>query len=301
MVPSIAFQVPDIAAEATLQLKSPSTGKSLACITSNVSNGKTFSVPAVSYVAAGITGAALVIAGVSAIGAAAAGGTTAGSGTMSPSFAEIIGWFQGIAINGMFSVNYPPIYRAWTKNFAFSTGIIPWTKLQTSIDGFRAGTGGNLTNDNVQFLQNATLLFTDGTSSSSASTLRRALDGFANGFALRDITTSVNSSSSTANGTSALSQIELKVSGVTAYVEQLAVPQANTFMTALLIAGTIIVAIVVSILLFKLILEFWALFGSFPKSLTGFRKHYWGTMARSIVQLILILYSIWVMYCIFEL
>jgi hypothetical protein len=250
--------------------------------------------------AAGIAGAALVMAGASAVGAAAAGGATAGAGTMSPSFAEVMGWFQGIAINGMFSVNYPPIYRAWTKNFGFSTGIIQWTQLQTSIDGFRAGTGGNLTNDNVQFLQNATLVFTDGTNSSTTSTLRRAVGNFIKGLSLRDITTNVNSSS-TANDTSALSQIELKVSGVAAFVEQLAVPQANAFMTVLLIAGIIIAAIALSILLFKLILEVWALFGSFPKSLTGFRKHYWGTMARSIVQMILILYGIWVLYCVYEL
>jgi hypothetical protein len=299
-VPSIAFQVPDIDAQATLQLIAPKTGKSLACITSDVSNGKTFSIPAISYVAIGFAGAALVMSGVSALSASASG-SSVGTTTMSPSFAEVMGWFQGIAVNGMFSVNYPPIYRAWTKNFAFATGVISWPQLQASIDGFRAETGGNLTNDNVQFLQNATLLFTDGSNSSTISTVKRAVGSFIHGFYLRDVTTSVNSSASAANDTSTFSEIQLKVSGITAYVEQLAVPQANTFITVLVIVGIIIGAIAVSILLFKLILEFWALFGSFPKSLTGFRKHYWGTMARSIVQLILILYGIWVLFCVFQL
>lgn len=299
-MPSIAFQVPDIDAQATLQLIAPKTGKSLACITSDVSNGKTFSIPAISYVAIGFAGAALVMSGVSALSASASG-SSVGTTTMSPSFAEVMGWFQGIAVNGMFSVNYPPIYRAWTKNFAFATGVISWPQLQASIDGFRAETGGNLTNDNVQFLQNATLLFTDGSNSSTISTVKRAVGSFIHGFYLRDVTTSVNSSASAANDTSTFSEIQLKVSGITAYVEQLAVPQANTFITVLVIVGIIIGAIAVSILLFKLILEFWALFGSFPKSLTGFRKHYWGTMARSIVQLILILYGIWVLFCVFQL
>jgi hypothetical protein len=90
------------------------------------------------------------------------------------------------------------------------------------------------------------------------------------------------------------------VNGIKAYVEELSVPQANTFMTVLLIAAVVVAAIAVGILLFKVILETWALFGSFPKGLTGFRKHYWGTMARAIVNLILVLYGVWVLYCIFQ-
>jgi hypothetical protein len=303
LIPAIAFQVPDIAAQATLELKAADGGQEMACITSAVSNGKTFSVPAVSYVAAGVAGIALVMAGVSAIGAAAAAGggslaTGAGSaaaGTISPSFVEVVTWFQGIAMNGMLSVNYPPIYRSFSKNFGFATGIIPWTQLQTSIDSFREMTGGNLTDSNVQFLQNATLAYTDG--SNSTAILKRGLANLA--LSLRDITTSVNSTSATTSS-STLSQVEVKVSGIGAFVESLAVPQENTFMTVLLVVAIVVAAIVVGVLLLKLILEGWALFGSFPQSLAGFRKHYWGTMARSIVQLILILYGVWVLYCIFQ-
>jgi len=57
LIPSIAFSVPDIAAQATLQLKALDTGKDVACITSTVNNGKTVNVPAVSYVVvSGISG-----------------------------------------------------------------------------------------------------------------------------------------------------------------------------------------------------------------------------------------------------
>ena len=298
MIPSIAFSIPDIAAEATLQLKALDTGDDVACISSDVSNGKTISVPAVSYVAAGVAGAALLVTGVSAIGAAAGGGSTAGSGTMSPSFTEVFTWFQGLAMNGMMSVNYPPVYRSFTKNFAFSTGIIPWTAMQTSIDNFRSATGGNLTDDNVQFLQNATLVFSDGTNS---STIARRTYSFLDGILIaRDsLETSINGSSSTAPSNST-SSLQTTVKGIQGYVEQLSVPQANTFMTVLLIVAIIIAAIAVGILFLKVILEAWSLFGSFPKSLTGFRKHYWGTMARTIVQLILVLYGVWVLYCIFQ-
>ncbi|PMD39976.1 TRP-domain-containing protein [Hyaloscypha variabilis F] len=293
MIPAIAFSIPDIAAQATLQLKTLGSDTDVACITSQVTNGKTVSVPAVSYVAAGVAGAALLVTGFSAVGAAASGGSTGGTGTASPSFGEVMGWFQGIAMNGMMSVNYPEVYRSFTKNFGFSTGMIPWTAMQTSIDNFRVKTGGNLTDDSVQFLQNATLVFGDGSGSSTVS--KRKYDAI---ILIRDsISTNINSSTT---ASSSNSTVQTTVNGIKAYVEELSVPQANTFMTVLLIAAVVVAAIAVGILLFKVILETWALFGSFPKGLTGFRKHYWGTMARAIVNLILVLYGVWVLYCIFQ-
>ncbi|KAL2064899.1 hypothetical protein VTL71DRAFT_4039 [Oculimacula yallundae] len=299
MIPSIAFSIPDIAAQATLELKELDTQRDVACISSTVNNGKTVNVAAVSYVAAGVAGAALLLTGASAIGAAV-GGSTAGAGTMSPSFTEVITVFQGFAMNGMMSVNYPPVYRSFTKNFAFSAGLVPWNAMQTSIDNFRNATGGNLTTQSVEFLRNATLVYDDGSSVS-----KRSLNLLAAGFLkIRDtLETSVDSSTPSAAGidsSNSTSTVESTVHGIQAYVEQLSIPSANTFMTVLLIVACVVAAIAVGILLFKVILETWALFGSFPKSLVGFRKHYWGTMFRAIVQLILVLYGIWVLYCIFQ-
>ena len=248
-----------------------------------MNNGKTVDIPAVSYVAVGIAGAALVATGFSALSAAVANGGSGGSGTLSPSFSETVGWFQGMAMNGMLSVNYPPVYRSFAKNFAFSTGLVPWTTVQNSIDNFRARTGGNLTGDSVPFLKNATLAFGDGSKSSVAT---RALASLL----YRGISTDVNSSSS-AGSSSSGSSLQTTVSGIEAYAEQLSVPQANTFMTVLLVVAIAIAAIIVGILLFKLVLELWATFGTLPQGLAGFRTHYWRTMARTIVNLILIFYG----------
>ena len=313
LVPAIAFQIPDIAAMATLQLQSKDTGARVACIQSSVSNGKTASVPAVSYVAAGVAGAALVMGGVSAVGAAFAGGgaavggssTAGGMGTVSPSFTEVFGWFQGMAMNGMLSVNYPHVYRSFAKNFAFSTGLVPWDQLQRSIDGFRASTGGNLTQMNTDFLRNATLVYPDGSTTNLKAEVKvkRALEEFVV-LARRQfqgIETSVNASAPAGgDAADAPESIRMAVSGIQGYVQTLSIPSANTFMTVLLIVAIAIVAIAVSILLVKLILEFWALFGSFPKSLAGFRKHYWGSIGRAITSLILLLYGVWVLYCVFQ-
>ncbi|KAF7560852.1 hypothetical protein G7046_g3282 [Stylonectria norvegica] len=294
MIPSIAFSIPDIAAQAKLQLKSLKTHEKLACIESQVTNGKTIEIPLVSYLAAGAAGAALLVSGVGAVAGGHGGG---GHGGMSPSFTETMGWFQGMAMNGMLSVNYPPIYRSFTKNFGFSAGIIPWSHLQESIDDFRSMTGGNLTLDSFKVLKNATLVYPDGSSSSGkgAAKAKRAFEAFAS---LVGRETALNETSG--SNTTSITDVKLTVSGISAYVQQLSVPKSNTFMTVLLLIAIVIAAIAVGILLLKLILEFWALFASFPQALTGFRKHYWGSIARTITSLILVLYGMWVLYCVFQ-
>ncbi|KAI1103963.1 TRP-domain-containing protein [Jackrogersella minutella] len=304
-IPAIAFQIPDIVAQATLQLKSLDGGTDVGCIESQVTNGKTAAVAAVSYVAAGVAGAALLVGGAGAIGAAFSGaggaaGGAGGAGTISPNFGEVFGVFQGFAMNGMMSAQLPQVYRSFSKNFAFSTGLISWEQMQISIDNFRGMTGGNLTNDSVEFLKKATLVYSDGsTGSANSSIIGRAVENAY--LAARDLETSVNATATDGDvASSTESTIRSYVSGMQAYAEQLSVPQANTFMTVLLIVAIVIGVIVVGILLIKVILEAWSLFGNFPESLTGFRKHYWGSIARAITSLILLLYSIWVLYCVFQ-
>lgn len=306
-IPAIAFQVPDISAAATLQLTSLETGDKVACIKSDVSNGKTANVPAVGYIAAGVAGAALAVTGASAAGAAlsgggaAAGGSAAGgTGTVSPGFTEVVGWFQGMAMNGMLSVNYPPVYRSFTKNFGFAAGIIPWVGLQSSIDSFRAKTGGNLTEDNIDFVRKATMVYSDGSSSRPAGSMfsKRAISSFATLIG-REIETNVNNTAADSAGQDQ-SKFQVTVHGIQAYAQRLAVPKSDIFMTALLVVAIVIASIVLVLLLVKVILEVWSLWGNFPNSLKGFRKHYWGSIARTITSLILLLYGIWVLYCVFQ-
>lgn len=305
MVPDIAFKVPDISAWAKLELKTEDGEEEVACIQSQVSNGKTANIPAVPFVAAGVAGAALIASGASAIGAVFAGGaggaggaSGGGAGTVSPSFTEVMGWFQGLAMNGMLSVNYPPIYRSFTKNFAFSTGLIPWEDLQIAIDNFRASTGGNLDEDSIAALRNATLVFPDGSTAEPEkgfAKAKRAVEAFSM-LAARQIEINVGAAGQEEEAPG----LELSVSGIQAFTQQLMVPKSNTFMTVLLVVAILIGAIALGILLVKVVLEAWALFGNFPESLAGFRKHYWGSIARTITTLILLLYGIWVLYCVFQ-
>lgn len=286
-----------------MELKPLNGGPDLACIQSDVTNGKTVESPAVSYVAVGIAGAALLVSGFAAAGSA---GTTGGH-SPSPNFGDVFGWFQSMAVNGMMSVNYPPIYRSFSKNFAFSGGLIPWTSMQTAIDNFRQATGGNLTDDSVPYLRNATLAYDSGSTSGSGIVTKRTFDFvFEPHLSSRDTAVSVNGTqagngtTTATNSTADANKVTHIVHGIEGYVEQLTIPQANTFMTVLLIFAIVIAAIAVGILLFKVILEAWALFASFPKKLTSFRKRYWGLLGRTITNLILLLYGVWTLYCVYQ-
>jgi hypothetical protein len=286
-IPAIAFNIPDIDSQATMQLKAKDGGQSLACITSQVTNGQSLSTAGVQYIAAGIAGAALLLSGASAL--ASAGST--GAATSSPTFGDVIGWFQAMALNGMMSADVPGVYRSWSKNFAFSTGLVYWEGMQNSIDGFREKTGGNLTENNVGFLKNATLVHVD----QKVSLTKRSFDNVFL-FARDELNTNLNGT----EGGEGDSKIVHTVKGIQGFVEEYTIPDGNAFMTVLLIFAIVLAAITVGILLFKVILETWALFGSFPKRLTGFRKRYWWTLAKTITNLVLLLYGVWVLYCVYQ-
>ena len=277
-IPGIAFQVPDLDGMAKLELKSLDGKETLACVQSTVSNGKTTNQPAVSYVTIGIAAAAFVLTAISALGAAGAGGSAAG---LSPNFGDVMFWFQSVATNGMLSVNYPPVYRSFAKNFAWSTGLVQWAQLQKGIDGFRESTGGNTTEMSVEFLMDATLVYTrEGVDIVTKS--KRSLESLL--LPRQNVTFIPNKN--TTDAPEEPSQIMHFVNGIEGYVEELKIPSANTFMTVLLMFAIVIAAIAVLILLFKVILEVWALFASFPKRLTGFRKRYWGFLAATIVRIV---------------
>lgn len=269
--------MPNLDGQAKLEFVSKDTGAQVACIQSDVGNGKSVSIPAVSFVAAGVAGGALIISGVSAIGAAGNPGVAGPS----PSFGEVIGWFQSMALNGMLSVSYPSIYRSFSQNFAFSGLLIPWDSMQSSIDSFRQRTGGNLTDDSVQYLHEVSFVYDQ---SGNSTTTKRSL-------APRRLV-----ARAAANGSSTPHDVQ----GIEAFVEPLMIPNANTFMTVLLVFAIIVAAIVVGVLLFKVILEIFSLMGKLSKSLDGFRKRYWWIMAKTITNLILLLYGIWTLYCVYQ-
>ncbi|KAJ5455826.1 uncharacterized protein N7458_004090 [Penicillium daleae] len=298
-IPSIAFSIPDLDGQAKLTLTS--NGKDVACVESQLSNGKSASVKGVAWASAGIAAGALALSGLSALGSA---GST-GAPSSSPSAGDVMGWFGSMAMNGMLSVNHPAVYKSFTKNFAWSTGLIPWSSMQNSIDAFRKATGGNTTHNSYIYLTGlSTASASNGNSSSkrgldfvyhTASLLARSME-------VSESSNNSSSSNSTSSSSSGLTDCgSLNFSTLKCYGEEVMIPSANIFMTVLLVFAIVVAVIVVGILLLKVILELWALYGNFPKKLSDFRDDYWGIMARTITNMILVLYSIWVLYCVYQL
>lgn len=299
MIPAIAFNIPNLDGMAKMELKAED-GSDLACIESTVGNGKSMNLPAVSYIAAGIAASALALSALSAL----ASGGAPGAPTPSPTFGEVVGYFQSIATSGMLSVKYPSVYQSFTQNFAFSTGIIPWGQMQEAIDSFRQSTGGNLTEASYDYLRNVTIVaVANGNGTSSKGLFKRAMSSAL--LYAREIETTVNGQSNTVgNSTSDGSGNENKamhyVHGIQAYVEQLQVPQADTFMTVLLVFAIVVAAITVLILLGKVILEGVAMASKLPKSLESWRQRYWWRLAKTITNLVFLLYGIWTLYCVYQ-
>lgn len=300
-IPGIAFNIPDLDGHAKLVLKSKNDRQNVACIQSDLSNGHSASVGAVKYVSAGIAAGALALSGVSAVGSAG----TAGTPSSSPGFGDVMGWFHSMATNGMLSVAYPPVYRSFTSNFMWSTGLIPWAGMQQSIDNFRQATGGNLTTESYEYLRNASMTRSGSSGDVSKRSWEYTIE-FGEMVARSVDTSDIDASSDddvSDSSSSKESDDEEKstTTQVKDFAQELMVPSANVFMTVLLIFAIVIAVVVVGILLLKVILELWALYGKFPEKLKDFRKDYWGIMARTITNMILVLYSIWVLYCVYQL
>ncbi|KAJ5475024.1 hypothetical protein N7539_008090 [Penicillium diatomitis] len=303
-IPSIAFNIPDLDGQAKLILTSNSTD--VACVQSNLSNGKTASVKGVSWASAGIAAGALALGGVSALSTAG----VSGAPSASPSAGDVMGWFGSMAMNGMLSVSYPPVYQSFTRNFAWSTGLIPWASMQNSIDNFRKSTGGNLTHNSYTYLSALNTATSTQTTNASSTASKRSAEFVyqSRHLFIRSLDFSENSGSNgtgTANATSSssggLTSCGDVVSNIKCYAQEVMIPSANVFMTILLVFAIVVAVIVVGILLLKVILELWALYGNFPQKLANFRRDYWGLMARTITNMILVLYSIWVLYCVYQL
>ncbi|KAK9240447.1 hypothetical protein V1525DRAFT_394987 [Lipomyces kononenkoae] len=299
-VPSIAFSLPDLDGYAKLTISSSESQEEVGCFQSSISNGKTARQAPVTYASAAIAGAALAVSSLAMLTHAALSSSSSATSGSSPGFADVVGWTQSMAMNGMMSVNYPTVYKAFSQNFGWSLCMIPWSGMQQAIDTFRSHTGGNTTLSSWEVMQASTVLdyqtgaviLVNNTASNvpGSKLIRRlTIDG---------INLSA-SNSTTANGSNAV-RVLTTVQGIGRYVEHLMLPNANTFMTVLIFFAIILGVVICSILLFRIALELWAQFGSLSKGLESFRRRYWLFMGSTIVRVILILYGTWVLYCLYQ-
>ncbi|QIW99624.1 hypothetical protein AMS68_005142 [Peltaster fructicola] len=294
-IPAIAYSIPDLDGSIKLQIMETATNASIGCIQASITNGKTVRLAAVQYASVGIVIAALLFAGLPAVLSGFHPGASTGA---SPSFALIVGWFQSMAMNGMLSVDYPPVYRSFSANFAFATGLVSWPSLQHTIDNFRNTTGGNTTHANYDYLQNTTLVF-PGSSSNQTAVVKRSLSAVLKR-ALTFHTSDKDTISVTIAADSTVDTHSHFVSGIQAYSEQLSIPGANVFMTLLIMFALVLGVVIGAILLLKIILELTHLARTLPKWLESWRARFFSRLSRGATALVMIFYGVWVMFAIFQ-
>lgn len=136
-IPGIAYTFPDLDATVRVYLNMTDTGKSVACVEADISNGKTVDLIGVKWALAIIAGLVLVSSAVvNGLGHSNAAAHIA-SGALS-----LFGYFQAQAILGLTAVRMPPVVRSWTQDFQWSMGIIKVPFMQDIFTWYQRATGG---------------------------------------------------------------------------------------------------------------------------------------------------------------
>ncbi|KKY14598.1 hypothetical protein UCRPC4_g06685 [Phaeomoniella chlamydospora] len=136
-IPGIAYTVPDLDGVVRIYINSTDTGKSVACVEAELSNGKTVNQKAVGWVTAVIAGMGLAA---SAVTSGLGHSNTAAH--VAANALSLFGFFQAQAFIGMTAVDMPPIVQSWTQDFQWSMGIIRVGFLQDICTWYQRATGG---------------------------------------------------------------------------------------------------------------------------------------------------------------
>ncbi|KAL2255654.1 hypothetical protein VTK26DRAFT_2940 [Humicola hyalothermophila] len=144
-IPGIAYTFPDLDATVTVFInrtdedgpKGRITPDSVACVTADVSNGKTVDLLGVKWATAIVAALALVSSAiVSGLGHQNAAAHVAANAL------SLFGYFQSQAMIGLMSVHLPPIVMSWTQDFQWSMGIIHVEFMQDIFTWYQRATGG---------------------------------------------------------------------------------------------------------------------------------------------------------------
>jgi len=139
-IPGIAYTFPDL--DATVKVFINMTdgdlaGKSVACVSADISNGKTVDLLGVKWATAIVAGLALVSSAmISGLGHYNAASHVAANAL------SLFGYFQGQAMLGLTGVHLPPIVMSWTQDFQWSMGIIHVGFIQDILTWYQRATGG---------------------------------------------------------------------------------------------------------------------------------------------------------------
>jgi len=140
-IPGIAYTFPDL--DATVRVfinrtvNNVATPESLACVTADISNGKTVDLMGVKWATALVAVLSLTSSAiVSGLGHQNAAAHVASNAL------SLFGYFQHQAMLGLTRVHLPPIVMAWTQDFQWSMGVIRVGWMQDLFTWYQRATGG---------------------------------------------------------------------------------------------------------------------------------------------------------------
>ncbi|GAC94976.1 hypothetical protein PHSY_002549 [Pseudozyma hubeiensis SY62] len=134
-IPTIAFQVPNLEAVATVELTDTTNNNVVGCVQATLSNGKTTYQPAAKWAVLGVFALAVFS---SVLHTSLASSLGAAQWRVVDVFTTI----QHIPMAGLLSLNYPQVFLEFARNFAWSIGLIDIPAVQGSILSTREKTGG---------------------------------------------------------------------------------------------------------------------------------------------------------------
>jgi len=143
-IPAIALSIPDFEGEAILRIFANTTRQEVACYSTVLKNGHSFSQP--SSVGT-ILGVMTLITAFFSIATAMYGDNISAMRTHyahTLSVGVVFAVFQHIFFTGALSVNWPSVLVAWWSNFAWAGGMINTSTMQSSIDRMTSANVGNI-------------------------------------------------------------------------------------------------------------------------------------------------------------
>ncbi|KAN0091968.1 TRP domain containing protein [Hyaloscypha variabilis] len=280
-IPGIAFQIPDLDATVTVHLYMESDqNTSLACVLTQISNGKTVNQDGVKWATA-------IIAVLGLIGSALVSGLGHANTAAHVSLyaASLFNYFQALAICGLVAVPLPPIVQAWTQDFNWSLGIIKVRFLQKFATWYQMSTGGTP----------STILATLETK--SVQVAKRALE---EGSRLIRLTAPLGRRTAQIATTESGEYI---VTGIDRAAFRANIEPTNLFLTSLIFYCIFILLALVGLALFKLLCEVALRRRFFPKQQTllqEFHDKWLVTLKGVIFRLILLGYPLMTILCLWQ-
>jgi hypothetical protein len=279
--------VPDLDATVQVYFNLTSTGKSVACVEAELSNGKTVYQPGVGWSLAVISGLALLA---SAVTAGLGHSNTAAH--IAANAMALFGYFQAQAFIGMTAVDLPPIVNAWTQNFQWSMGIIRLGFLQDIATWYQRSTGGTP----------STVLSNVG--QTSVQVEKRSTDAVSRAMelAIRSLQESVLGKRSNADGSTGTDTSNtVIVRGIDRVGFRAGIEETNIFLTGYMIFVVFVCFTLLGVLIFKGICELLTRAGRMKGDKFKDFRNGWNTVLKGIMfRIILIGFPQMVVLCFWE-